>query len=434
MMRHALLLVLPFLLAGPARAASRVEKTAAELAEKIFSSSAERGANVAILPFESEHGKATELGRAFAEALSALAISRERFTVLDRQYVSQMLKEIRLGMTGLGDPNSAAKIGNFSGARYQLVGRIERLSKSKIRVTARLLETETSKLVAAASEETRLNSEMRGLLEKIVKEDAVAASLFVDAAGDSGAVFLDREGVRGCRWIEARASVPALDTVDASKAAALAVARSKAVARMLGTEAKGLPDFTDDAIVGQVEKVLRATRSSRVEAERVVDARKASGRYELTLETCLKPARKGSGLSVEMMLNQNRFTPGQDARAIVTATKDARLYLFSVDFDGRAILVFPSKEAPDNRIRAGVPFAYPDEALRSAGTRLVAELPKGQVRSVETLRALAVERDASSLFTGLERYDDIVKAVEESGASWDEDARVFTIRTADASK
>jgi len=431
-MRHALILSCSFLLALPAKAASRVEKTAALLAEPLFASPAQRGANVAIIPFESADGKTSELGRAFSDSLSALAITKERFTVLDRQYVGQMLKEIRLGMTGLGDPNTAARIGNFSGARYQLVGRIELIAKRRIRVSARLLETETSKLVASTAVETRLTSQMRALLEKTVAVDAVSASLFNEEARDSDAVFLDRAGVRGCRWIEARASVPSLESVDASRAAALSVARSKAVARMQGTEIKGHPDFSDDAVSEQLEKVLRATRSSRVEAEKVVDAHKTSGRYELTLETCLKPARKGSGLSVEMMLNQNRFTPGQDARAIVTASRDARLYLFSVDFDGRAILVFPSEGAADNRVRAGVPFAYPDEALRAGGIRLVAELPKGHARSVETLRELAVERDVSYLFAGLERYADFVKAVEESGAAWDEDARVFTIRSADA--
>jgi TolB-like protein len=415
-------------LAAPAGAIRRVEKTAERLAEKLFASSAERGANIAVLPFESENGKASELGRAFADAVAARALQKDRFTVLDRQYVSRMLGEIRLGMTGLGDPKTAARIGKFSGARYLLVGRVESVSKKKIRVSARLLETETSKLIASASEESRLNAEMRSLLAKTVPLDAAAASLFGARERSSGAVFLDRPGVRGCRWIESRASVPLADSADASRAAALSVARSKAVSRLLGSEPKGLPDFGDGAVTDNLEKVLRATRSSRVEAEKIVDAGKASGRYELTLETCLKPARTGGGLSVEMMLNQNRFSPGQDARAIVTASRDARLYLFSVDFDGRAILVFPAEGARDNRIRAGSPFAYPDEKHREAGIRLVAELPAGHARSVETLRALVAERDVAPLFAGLERYADIVAAVEDSGAAWDEDARVFTIR------
>ncbi len=430
-------ILLPILLlatALPAQAIKRVDKTSLRLSKTLFASSAEKGANVAVMPFESEDGKASELGRAFADAISAQALSQERFTILDRQYVSRMLGEIRLGMTGLGDPKTATKIGKFSGARYLLVGRLERIGKRKIRVSARLLETESSTLVATASEETSLNGEMRALLAKSAAVDAVAASLFSENERSSDAVFLDRPGVDGCRWIEVRVSIPALKSGDASRAAALSLARRKAVGRLLDREPTGLPDFTDGAVTEQMEEVLRATRSSRVEAEKVIAAHKDRGRFHMTLETCLKPSSKTDALSVEMMLNQNRFTPGQDARAIVTTNKDARLYLFSVDFDGNAFLVFPSDGARNNRIQAGTPFAYPDEKHQAAGIRLVAELPEGHGSSVEMLRALAVTHDALPLIKGIKRYSDIVKAVDESGASWDEDVRVFTIRKSPAVK
>lgn len=426
-MRNLLILFLAATTA-PAHAIGLVDKYAHRLTQSLFASSAEKGANVAILPFESEDGKASELGRAFADAVAARALATERFTVLDRQYIGRMLGEIRLGMTGLGDPNTAAKIGQFSGAKYLLVGRIEKLSNRKIRIAARLLETESATLIATAYEDSSLNREMRALLEKTAVVDAVAASLFSNEEQKADAVFLDRPGANGCRWIESRVQVPVLKSADASRAAALTLARRKAVGRLENREPAGLVDFTDDALTGQMESVLRATRSSRTEAEKVMDAHKKGGRFHLTLETCLRPSTQGSAFSAEMMLNQNRFSPGQEARAIITASKDAHLYLFSVDFDDNAILAFPSDAARDNRIRAGTPFAYPDENHRAAGIRLVAELPKGQTQSVEMLRALAVDSDILALIRGKTRYADIVAAVDESGAAWDEDIRVFTIK------
>ncbi|PCI36738.1 MAG: hypothetical protein COB53_08535 [Elusimicrobia bacterium] len=415
--------------ATPAHSMRRMEKTASKLSETLFAFPAEKGANVAVMPFESENGQASELGRAFADAIAERALSEKRFTVLDRQYVSRMLGEIRLGMTGLGDPSTAAKIGKFSGARYLLVGRIERISKRKIRVVTRLLETESATLIGTTSEVTTLSTKMRALLEKTAAVDAVAASLFSQKEQKSDAVFLDRPGTDGCQWIESRVHVHGLGSRDASRAAALSLARRKAVGRLLDRKPRSLPDFTDGALTGQIEAVLRATRSSRIEAEKITDSHTGGGYFHLTLETCLKRSARGGAFSVEMMLNQNRFSPGQDARAIMTTSKNARLYLFSVDFDGNAILVFPSDGARNNRIQAASPLVYPDEKHRAAGIRLVAELPKGHTQSVEMLRVLAVDRQVSSIIKGISRYSDIVKAVDESGASWDEDVRVFTIRS-----
>ena len=423
-----LTLFLLVITATPVYAMSRMDKTVLRLSKTLFASSAEKGASVAAIPFQSENGKASELGRRLADGIATRARNERRFTIVTRRFISRQLAEFRLGMTGLTDSKTAAKIGKMSGAKYLLVGRIEKKSKRKAHIFVRLVETETSVVIGEADEVTSMNREMRELLAKTVAMDAVAASLFSKKEKNSDAVFLDRPGASGCRWIESRAHVKALSSTDASHAAALALARRKAVGRLLGKEPTSLPDFSDGAMTEQLDAVLRATRSSRSEAEKITDKHKGGGRYHLTLETCLKAPAKAGAFSVEMMLNQNRFTPGQDARAIVTASKDARLYLFSVDFDGNAILVFPTDGVHDNRIRAGSPFAYPDEEHRAAGIRLVAELPKGNTQSVEMLRALAVDHDVLSLIKGLTRFSDIVKTVDENGASWDEDVRVFTIR------
>ena len=149
----------------------------------------------------------------------------------------------------------------------------------------------------------------------------------------------------------------------------------------------------------------------------------------MSLESCLKPVQESADkdFRVEMMLNQNRFFAGQDARAILTVNRDAFLYIYSVDFDQNAIQVFPMEGATENKVIAGKPFSFPNAKHREDGILFLAELPKGSKNSVEMLRVIATKDDVGELLRGAKTYPELVRKLEQAGTDWSEDVRVFTI-------
>lgn len=423
MLRAAALLLL---LAAPSCAADRLERLAERAAAELAAKVPEKGAAVAVMTFEDASGNPVELGRLVADAISRELLATGKVTIQDRAYLSKALGEIKLGMAGLTDPRAALQIGRFSNAKYLVVGRIEVPDGKEAALEARLVTTESATLVAASAQTLRLDERLRALYSRTAAVDSAASAFFEDERLDDDAVFLERPGVSGCRWIRALTDVPAGKDQDTGHAAALTMARRKAVARLLGHDAVKTPDFMESAFHGRLEEVLRATRSSLVEAESVSGELRKGGRHRLTLETCMKPAR-GGDLQVELMLNQARFNEGQEARAIVTVAKPARVYLFSADFDGRAQLIWPAEGTAPPLSGPSKPLVFPDEAQQAAGIRMRAALPAGRASSIEMLRVLAVDGDADALLRAGSDWNAVVKALDGSGLPWAEDARVYTV-------
>ncbi|MEE8424401.1 MAG: hypothetical protein V3S11_01155, partial [Elusimicrobiota bacterium] len=94
-----------------------------------------------------------------------------------------------------------------------------------------------------------------------------------------------------------------------------------------------------------------------------------------------------------------------------------------------AIRVFPVAGARGHRIKAGEPFVFPSERHRKDGVSLQAQLPEGAGSSIEMLRAIAVRRNIGKLLDNATTYPEIAAKLDDSGAAWTEDVRVFTIYT-----
>ncbi len=422
----AALLLMPA--AARADAIKDIDLAGSMLVRQILKRTDIKGKNVAILPFENPENVATELGRLISEGMEDGVINSGRFTVLDRAYVTRMMNEIAMSASGLTDARTAIEIGKMKAAAYLLVGRTEPIGRKRLRVKVRLLETATAKLVATAKADMRFSRDLRALYAQAAVLDAAAVGFFgEESSGD--VVFIDRPG-KSCKWIEAKAKAPVRGDPAAARAAAIALARRKATQKLLGQTPSAEPNFSESAFRGQLEKVLRATRSSRVSEESIVDEGRQGKDYHVTIETCLRPLnRKNKDFRVELMLNQNRFFSGQEASAILTTTKNAYIYLFSVDFDQNATRVFPVEGARGHRSKAGKPFIYPSERHRKDGVTFGAELPEGAGSSIEMLRVVAVRRDVEKLLDDAKTYPEVVRKLEGSGAAWAEDVRVFTIYT-----
>lgn len=84
------------------------------------------------------------------------------------------------------------------------------------------------------------------------------------------------------------------------------------------------------------------------------------------------------------------YKTGEVMRARFRLTKPANVYLFDVDENGQAALLFPNAllDVPKNPLPAGKCIVYPPEGIQ--GIRLVASLPPGRKRTLEHLWVIAL--------------------------------------------
>ena len=106
---------------------------------------------VAVVDFTDLQGNVTELGRFLAEEFSvALAGSGKGFEVVDRTHLKSIITEHKLSATGLIDPQTARKLGKIAGVEALITGTITPFGDS-IRLSVKVLDTETAKMISASS-------------------------------------------------------------------------------------------------------------------------------------------------------------------------------------------------------------------------------------------------------------------------------------------
>ena len=95
-------------------------------------------------------GRFNFLGTGVSETLTTtLQMARiSNLQVIERAQLERVLEEIKLGMAGLVDEESAPEIGKTLGAKLMILGDFQ-IVENQIRLNARVVNTETSKLVVA---------------------------------------------------------------------------------------------------------------------------------------------------------------------------------------------------------------------------------------------------------------------------------------------
>jgi TolB-like protein len=125
---------------------------------------------IAILEFPDLNGNITELGKFIPEELTTRFFKTKKFNVVERQLLSQILKEQNLGMTGLLDASSAAQVGKMAGVDAIVTGTISDLGTS-IRVNARLISTESATVFAVASVDLPRDAHLMSMFGKTIETD-----------------------------------------------------------------------------------------------------------------------------------------------------------------------------------------------------------------------------------------------------------------------
>jgi hypothetical protein len=190
----------------------------------------------------------------------------------------------------------------------------------------------------------------------------------------------------GCTWVESRAAVSfgEHDTKHQALAQAVSEARRKAMHRFLGVSlGHRFIDFQQESsLKGEVsltERLLRVTQHGRVLNERILwsgpqDVAGCPGcLFGIQIQTCIVPDRDNADrdFKVTLSLNRTRFVDGDEGALEVISTRDAYLYIYNVNLDWDAILMFPNDYAPNNKIVAGQSFSYPSEDLGRKGIKLI---------------------------------------------------------------
>lgn len=106
-----------------------------------------------VASFEYVDQPTAPVGDKLAEDLSTV-LSRAGFTVVERRHLTALLKELKLQMSGLTDPNTAQTLGNLVGARWLLVGTIADAG-DRVVLNTRLIEVRTGATLLALRHDAR---------------------------------------------------------------------------------------------------------------------------------------------------------------------------------------------------------------------------------------------------------------------------------------
>lgn len=109
-----------------------------------------------------------------AQILTTTLAKSEQIQIVERNQLEKITNEMALGMSGLLDAESAAKVGKVAGANYMVIGSFINLGKA-IRLDAKVVETETAIIVPGATAKAKASTvedidyAIEGLAKELLK-------------------------------------------------------------------------------------------------------------------------------------------------------------------------------------------------------------------------------------------------------------------------
>jgi curli biogenesis system outer membrane secretion channel CsgG len=149
--------------------AQDIDAELGKLADNLAGQIKEQGKKkVAVIDFTDLQGGSSELGKYIAEQLTVdLVMARKDFSVLDRANLKSILAEHKLTASGLVDPDTAKKLGQFAGVDAIILGTITP-KEQNIALTAKVITTDTAEIVGAAKAAFKINDTIEQLQTNVV--------------------------------------------------------------------------------------------------------------------------------------------------------------------------------------------------------------------------------------------------------------------------
>ena len=153
-------------------------------------------ARLSIMPFDnlSVRERHAYLGRAVAEMLTAEFAQVPQVTLVERQKMESVTREIALGLSGVVDEGTAPKVGALLGAQYLMTGTCA-VARRDMRVTYKVIAVESGKVSAAGAAEGS-SGNVTSLVKRLFQESlARMATVFPGAKAPQAAAESDSTGV-----------------------------------------------------------------------------------------------------------------------------------------------------------------------------------------------------------------------------------------------
>jgi hypothetical protein len=103
---------------------------------------------VAVLPFENK-GASNDLGEIILDKMITVLWTQERFKVMERAALNQVLAEQSLGQSGALDANTAAEIGKGIGVDAIVIGSVVAAPSGALSIDTRVIDTESAAIIVA---------------------------------------------------------------------------------------------------------------------------------------------------------------------------------------------------------------------------------------------------------------------------------------------
>ncbi|HAH31081.1 MAG TPA: hypothetical protein DCL44_02070 [Elusimicrobia bacterium] len=105
---------------------------------------------LAVLEFQYTDGKASQGPVIIQERLTTALVQNKKITLIERNLLKKVLGELKLEASGAVSEESVKKIGQLLGADAVVTGTLNDLSEGETEINARVVETETGKILSAS--------------------------------------------------------------------------------------------------------------------------------------------------------------------------------------------------------------------------------------------------------------------------------------------
>jgi len=156
--------------------------------------------SMTVLPFD-QSGEVSDFSVSFQDSLINALVNQNRFRVVERDKLDAILQEHKLSRTKLIDRDTALKLGRMIAARSVVTGSITE-SRTGIEIVARLIDTETSEILASEDvyDEVKdlmaLRSLSEGMAVKFHRDFPLVDGLVIQQKGDYIFIDLGKDVVR----------------------------------------------------------------------------------------------------------------------------------------------------------------------------------------------------------------------------------------------
>jgi len=147
-----------------------VEQGLTQLAKQVVAKSKAAGkTTIAVLPFPNADGTCSVLSNFIADELiqSLFAVPDSGLEIVERAQLETLISELRLGASGLLNPETTKKLGSQSGVGALTMGTITVIGDT-VRINARLIATDTGRAISAAAVDIPKVSAVNELLRQPV--------------------------------------------------------------------------------------------------------------------------------------------------------------------------------------------------------------------------------------------------------------------------